>query len=403
MKKFLLFLALITTGASAQDLKSLQDRLTVSAYGVMHYNRYDWQILPNKRDDVQFERAVLSTAYQPDPKWSLNTELEFEYGGTGVTLEFDPLEEFGEFEYEVEKGGEIWFEQFNLQYAPSKRFNVALGRVKVPFGIMTVLDEPTEYRTTSLAEMENTLLPTNWSEYGVLAGGKWGRNWAWQAGLVSGLDGSAFNSANFIKRGNQKRFEAVSVNDWAGVARLDYAFGTERFAGISGYVGNTRNNRPKPDLQVDAYLALAEVHVVMEVTPFEFQAIGLFGHLQNSEQVSIANRNLSNNLNVKRTPVGKQAVGASAELAFELYEVLPSHPQGELYLFGRYDYLDTQYATQGSIFNNPRWERSTWTAGVNYMPNLWLVFKAQFSRQKLGIATDRFQHTASVGFGFYIQ
>jgi hypothetical protein len=381
----------------------IQDRLSTSVYAVMNYNRYQWQILPAKRHEVQFERAVLETSFRVDKKWNLNAELEFENGGTGVSLEFDPLEEFGEFEYEVEKGGEIWFEQFNLQYAPSKSSDIRFGRVKVPFGIMTVLDEPTEYRTTGLSEMEDTVLPTHWSEYGVLSRSKIADKWLLQVGMVSALDGSAFNSANFIKRGNQRRFETVKVNDWAGVARLDYVLGEERFVGISGYVGNTRNNRPKPDLQVDAYLAMAEAHVVLEAEPFEFQAIGLVGHLQNSEQVSNANRNLSNNLNVKRTPVGKEAVGASAELAFELYEMLKKHPKGELYLFARYDYVDTHFATQGSVFNNPRWERSTWTTGVNVMPNNWLIFKAQFARQKLGISTQKFQNTFSLGFGFHLK
>ena len=41
----------------------------------------------------------------------LEAELEFEHGGTGITMEFDKLEEFGEFEMEVEKGGEVIVEK----------------------------------------------------------------------------------------------------------------------------------------------------------------------------------------------------------------------------------------------------------------------------------------------------
>lgn len=380
-----------------------QDKFHLSAYGVMNYNVYDWQLLPNKRNDIDFERAVFEASYQATSRWSLNVELEFEGGGTGVSVEFDPLEEFGEFEYEVEKGGEIWLEQFNFKYQPSERFNISFGRLKVPFGLIGFLDEPTEYHTTNVSEMENTILPTHWTEYGILMNGAFLKNWKWYAGVVSSLDGSAFNSANFIKRGNQRRFETVNVNDWAGVARLDYEFGYERFIGISGFFGNTRNNRPKADLPVDAYLAMAEAHAVFELTPFEFQAIVLFGHLQNSEQVSNANRNLSNNLNVKRTPVGKEALGASAEIAFEPFDLLQKHPNGELYLFTRYDYYDTQFATQGTVFDNPRWERHTWSFGVNYLPTPWLVFKSQFSRQTLGIKTNQQQDTFTVGFGYYFK
>ncbi|MBL7976839.1 MAG: hypothetical protein JNN12_00760 [Bacteroidetes Order II. Incertae sedis bacterium] len=401
--KLFFVLTVLTQVALAQESGNrIKDRFTASAYGVMHYNVYNWQILPNKRNDIQFERAVLEASFRADPNWTLHTELEIEHGGTGVTLEFDPLEEFGEFEYEVEKGGEIWFEQFHLRFSPNPAFNLQFGRVKVPFGLMTFFDEPTEYRTTHLSEMENTLLPTHWSEYGVVAKAHLRKKWEVQAGLVNGLDGSAFNAANFIKRGNQKRFESVNANDWAGVARIDYRWDKHQFVGIAGYIGNTRNNRPKPDLQVDAYLTLLEAHLVMDTKPLMFQAIGLLGQLQNSEQVSNANRNLSNNLNVKRTPVGKQALGASAELALRPDQLIPTLPKDKLSVFGRYDYIDTHFATQGSVFNNPRWERSTWTMGLNLIPHPWLVFKAQFARQKLGIPTQRYQNTFSMGFGLHL-
>ena len=384
-------------------LSNWHQKLKVTAYGSMNYNVYKWQILPSKRNDFDFERAVLDADYKITPRWSLHTELEIENGGTGVAVEFDPLEEFGEFEFDVSKGGEIWLEEFYFKYQLSNKFNVSLGRVKVPFGIMNFIDEPTEYRTTNLPEMENTLLPSNWTEYGIVSQGYIRKNLHWYAGVVTGLDGSAFNSANFIRRGNQRRFETVVAQDFAAVGRLDYEFGREKFVGISGYFGNTRNNRPKPDLKTDAYLAMTEAHIVLDFSPFEFKAMALFGQLQNSEAVSVANRNLSNNLNVKRTPVGKQALGASVELAFEPFDLLKKHPDSELYIFGRYDYYDSQFATQGAIFNNPRWERHTVSVGANYLPTPWLVFKMQYSHQLLGISINRRQDTFTAGLGFYLK
>ena len=54
------------------------DKFTVSSYGVMNYNNYNWQLLPQKRNDIEFERAVLELSYRPSKKWSFNTELEIE-------------------------------------------------------------------------------------------------------------------------------------------------------------------------------------------------------------------------------------------------------------------------------------------------------------------------------------
>jgi len=388
--------------ATSSDVK-WYDKFTMASYGVMNYHRYDWQILPSKRNDIDFERAVVQLGYQPSKRWLFNMELEIEAGGTGVALEFDPLEEFGEYEYEIGKGGEVWLEQFNFQYNITDNHQITFGRLKVPFGLMSFMDEPTEYHTATLSEMENTILPTNWTEFGVMASGRIKGNWKYYGGIVNGLDGSAFNSANFIKRGNQKRFETTNVNDIAVVGRIDYELGYEKGFGVSGYFGNTVNNRPKPDIQYDAYLALVEAHGVYELAPFEFSGIVLYGQLQNSEAVSIANRNLSNNLNVKRTPVGRSVLGWSAEVAFEPFDLFKKHPNSELYFYGRIDSYDTQFTTQGAIFNNPRWDRITYSGGISFMPTIWLVFKAQYARQYLGITNNRIQDTFSMGFGYYIR
>lgn len=379
-------------------------KLHLVAYGSINYHRFDWQIWPEKRDEVDFERAVLEGAYRFAPRWSLHAELELEHGGTGVAVEFDRFEEFGEFEYEVEKGGEVRFEEFNLSYAWSKnkKHQIAAGYVKVPFGLITFRDEPDEYLTNTLPLMENTLLPTDWAEFGLLASGQLGA-WKYYAGLVTGLDGSAFNSANFIKRGNQKRFETVNAEDWAAVGRLDYEFGHEQAVGVSGYFGNTRHNRPKPDLAVNAHLAMIDVHATYEWSPFEITGQLIYGQLQNSEDVSNANRNLSNNLNVKRTPVGKAALGWSAELGFELFDALRRHPNGEVVLFGRYDYCNPMSATEGNIVSNPRWERSVVSFGLNYQPIPQVVFKTQYAVEKLGVPVDNRQKTFSLGLGFHLK
>ena len=96
-------------------------------------------------------------------------------------------------------------------------------------------------------------------------------------------------------------------------------------------------------------------------------------------------------------------MGWSAEVAFEPFGLLKKHPNGELYFFLRVDSYDTQFSTQGLIFDNPRWDRKTYTGGINYMPNTWLVFKTQFARQYLGIVENKIQDTFSLGFGYYIK
>lgn len=389
-------------------LEQLQ-KIHLESYGTINYQNYNWQTFPGKRATIDLERFVLEPAYRVSPKLRLAAEIEFEHGGTGADVEFDRFEEFGEFEYEIDKGGEVVLEQLNLDWQLRNWLHVKVGHFEVPVGLMPFRDEPNEYFTTTISEMESSLLPVNWNENGISLYGLLGpkKHWYYNLSMINGLDNSAFSSANWIQRGSQKRFEMVNAENMAFVARFDYVGEEENRVGISGFIGNSTGNRPKPDLQADAWVALADAHIIWEAEPFEFAAMLLYGTLSNSEAVSKANRNLSNNLNVKRTPVAAAAMGAFAEIGIELLDLFNEHhrryPDSELYLFSRYDYYDSMFRTQGEVFNNPRWERHVWTAGLNYDLNKYVRLKAQYSIRKLGIPELNLEKTFGLGLAFYLR
>ena len=62
---------------------------------------------PNKkRNTISIPRFVVAFDYKFNSKWILGAEIEFESGGTGTAFELENTEN-GEYETEVEKGGEI--------------------------------------------------------------------------------------------------------------------------------------------------------------------------------------------------------------------------------------------------------------------------------------------------------
>lgn len=85
--------------------------------------------------------------------------------------------------------------------------------------------------------MESQILPENWTENGIGVSGVLGKrnNLKYHVSLVNGLDGSAFNSANWIKRGNQKRFEMVNAENFALCLRLDNQVNKNLLYGFSIY------------------------------------------------------------------------------------------------------------------------------------------------------------------------
>src|SRR5262249_49737271 len=113
--------------------------------------------------------------------------------------------------------------------------------------------------------------------------------------------------------------------------------------------------------------------------------------------------NLSNNLNVKRSPVGSAALGWYLEAGYDLLSAIghadSAGRRSRLDLFGRFEFYDTMFKVARDIFDNPRWERRVVTAGVNYKPLPQFVLKGQFSHRTLGTATDSREDTFSLGMG----
>jgi hypothetical protein len=403
----MVLLALVTLvtrplGAQEEADTGTQHRFSVEGYAVANYYHFDWQTDPRRRSKIDIERLAIEPSYRVNDWLHFNSEIEFEHGGTGVTIEFDPFEEFGEFETEVEKGGEVEIEKLEAVFTLRPAFNIRVGRLYVPVGLLSSHDEPDEYFTAGRNETEVALIPTLWHEIGINVFGTLGRA-RYQALLINGLDATGFSSANWIVGGWQKRFEQANANGLAVVGRVDVDVAKGTSVGVSGYFGNSADNRPKADLTVPANVGIIEGHAVVECGPFKARGLLLYGHLQNSGAVSDANRNLSNNLNVKRTPVASAALGWFVEAGYDVLPLLTSAPPGPghrgLDLFARYDWYDSMYDVAPGIFDNPRWERHVITAGLNWRIDPTFLVKGEYSHRTLGLTTANTEDTIALGFG----
>lgn len=387
---------------------------SLHGYGVVNYYNHDYDTDPNLKDKFDSERLNLYLEYKFTDKISFKSEIEFEHGGTGSTVELDTQEEFGEFEQEIEKGGEVKVEQAHINFQINQYFNIRAGRMKVYFGLHQSLDTPNRYFTTHRQEMENEIIPLGWYENGIELYGTIAKRFNYRIWVVNGLDASGFSSRNWIKGGYQQKFEMVNGESFAFVGRLDYKFGTHKdtFIGLSAYLNDAAANRPKDDMEETAYVSIIEGHVSYNEGNLRFNAMGLYGNLENSNIVSQKNANLSNNLGAKRTPVGKNAIGISAEIGYNILPLLNVGSKQLLYPFARYDYYDTMADVEGNVVDNPRWERSAITGGLNWFVHPQIVVKAHYSDRRLGSEnynqttlefTGKKQHekTFSTGIGFY--
>lgn len=374
---------------------------SVSGYGIINYANFDWELDPNRRAAIDVERFVVAPKYRINDTIRLEAEIEFEHGGTGSTMEFDKFEEFGEFETEIEKGGEIIVEKLAAVFSIQPTLNFRVGHIIVPVGLVSKRHRPQHYFTTTRPEAEAHLIPTIWHETGVEIFGALGAL-KYQAQIINGLDSTGFSSRHWIVRGHQLRFETVNAEAPAFVGRLDYVFNENAIVGISGYFGDTAANRPKPDVDFDAYVGIASLHGFYEMNGVKVRGLFLWGTLQNADKLSKVNRSISNNLNVKRTPIGSSALGWYIEAGYDVLSFFRTAKASShvLDLFARYDYYDTMASVEGLIFDNPRWERTTWTFGVNYHVHPKLVFKSHYSLRQLAQKDLNKERTFAVGLGF---
>ncbi len=338
-----------------------------------------------RQTDVDLARVVFM-ARRDFASWlSFSSEVEIEHGGTGVTREVE-WEEFGEYEQEVEKGGEIVLEQAYLEARAGRErgwpFEAALrvGHLLVPIGMISYYHLPTMFIALGRPESEERLLPSTWHETGAEVALGYG-GLSLQIQVITGLDSTGFSSSRWIAGGTQRAFEVARANDWALAGRLDWHGTRGLLVGGSVYTGNTNGNRPKRDMDgVKAQVLIGDLHVRFRRGPLRINGEIIAGRLGAADRVTAQNATLSDALGAPRTPVGSAAYGYYIEAGLDLLGLRSPQAHQRLDVFFRHDGYDTMWAppAKGSGFDNPLLEARVLSAGLGYYPHPRVVLKGEY-------------------------
>lgn len=358
---------------------------------------------PNYREThLDLSRFSLFVGTNITERISFTGEIEFEHGGTGVAREVE-WEEFGEYETEIEKGGEVVLEQAFLEGKVIDGISLRAGHLLVPVGMTTMYHTPNLFSSTRRPESESQILPSIWHENGVelvLAKGDFHA----RLQAVTGLDSTGFSSSRWIAGGTQRTFERPLVNDIATVMAVDYLGLPGTVVGASVYTSGTNRNRPKRDLyDTEGRVVLGDVHVRYQNGPLKLRGLLLAGYLQNAAAITRANATLSSALGASRTAVGRAAYAAWFEAAYDVIPLLGVPSRQRLEPFARLDLYDSMWRA-GADFDNPLMQRRTLTAGLNYFPHPRVVTKAEFVSRWLNENRDfsRRQSELNFALGFVL-
>lgn len=327
--------------------------------------------------------VVFFVGYDFGKGWSMNSEIEFEHGGTESAVEIEE-EETGEYESEVERGGEVALEQFWIQKSFNNMFNIRAGHIVVPVGMTNQYHLPTEFFTVYRPEGESTILPCTWHETGISI---WGKNdkWRYEAQFIAGLDADRFGSQNWIQGGAGTPYEFKLATCYAGVIRVDNYMIHGLRVGISGYAGTSASNSLKPDAYSDFKGVVAIGTIDFEYNSSNLIVRGCFdyGHLTDSREITVANINSRADSPSPKTPVASDALCGGIEAGYDFFSLNNKLKQRnqKMFLFCRYDYYDSMFMTENGIIDNECWGRHKVTAGINYKPMDEIVIKAEYSNR----------------------
>lgn len=388
------------TGSTRQDTqqRTFMSRLSLGGYGEVAYsrnfysdnvNRYshaaDYKDAPSHgRFDIP--HVVVMLGYDFGRGWTMGSEIEFEHGGTESAVELEQ-EEVGEFEQEVERGGEVALEQFWIDKAFMPQLHIRAGHIVVPVGETNMHHLPTEFFTVYRPEGESEIMPCTWHQTGI---GLWGRagDWRYEAQFLAGLNSLNFSKDRWINGGAASAFEFTPANKYALAARVDnYTVPNLRIS-LSGYYGHSFDNTIQADRgkykDVKGAVAIGSFGFDYDDGTLIIRGNADYGHLGDAAEISAFNRGQSSTTPYKRTHVGKGAWAAGVEAGYDIFDLMPAVQAraGRLFIFGRYEYYDAYIPTRSAP--DYTWtERHRFAVGVNYCPLRELVVKAEFSERFL--------------------
>ncbi len=360
-------------------------------YGDNRYYGHSEGNAADNRNTISMPRFVLAFDYKFTPKWILGAEIEFESGGTGTAYELENTEN-GEYETEVERGGEVALEQFHITRLIHPTFNVRAGHLIVPVGLTNSHHEPINFFGSVRPEGETTIMPSTWHETGVEFFGSVGSGWAlfdYQAQIVAGLNANGFDRTHWAGDAKQGIFEQENFSSPAYVLRVDYK-GVKglRAGGSVYYCADICENADKS--QTYSTIEKAPLRIYTADAQYknrlvEARANFVWGNLTNSATISNKNTKLSNKSPYSRwTPVAHRAVSFGGEAGLKVKGLVDNSKFPDLIPFVRYEYYNTQEEVSGLESADKRCQVSMWTWGLNYriLPNL--AVKLDYTNREIG-------------------
>ena len=389
------------------------NKLSVGGYGEVAYSRnfysdnvYRYSKASQYKDDPSHGRfdvphAVVYLSYDFGKGWTMSSEIEFEHTGVGSAIEQE-FEEAGEWEQEVEKGGEVELEQFWIQKSFARWANIRAGHIVVPVGLNNAHHEPLNFFTVYRPEGENTIMPSTWHQTGVSFWGRY-KDFRYEAQLVAGLNSDNFTNTGWIKKGHKSPMEFDVANKYGVALRVDnYSIPGLRI-GLSGYYGHAIGNTYPAEkdgisTKYKGRVVIGSIDLTYNAHNWIVRGQADYGYLGSADQLKyMYNRKNSKSPFKHSAFVSGNAYAIGIEAGYDIFSQIAAlrESKDKLYIFGRYEtYNPYASDTKNTSYGYTKVQRIA--AGINYMPMKEIVVKAEYSHRFLD---SQYNNEPSINIG----
>ncbi len=355
---YLILSALVTTSKAEEIYPNLDQK--IKGYMTYRENQTYENVVtttPFNKKTLDLNVLELEAEYETSIHSKFEFEIEIEHGGTGSSLEYEPLEEFGEFESEIEKGGEVILSKIFYRHEYENQNFVQVGKMAVPISLSNWKSSFLDYSSVEASAAEAALIPNEWNEVGIQYQKKFSEaDINIRLLLSSGLNSEFFRKYNWVAGGYQKKFERINAENLAATLAVEYGsiFSGKGLA-MAFYYGDTSKNRFKKNkLQDEAVLLITSVFGAWNWKDFEVRSQFIKGSLSNSDKVSLANATLTTSVN----PGIFSSIGAEAQIEMiELAYVIHKNDVSFLKSFVSYEHVDSMQTVKGSILKDDRYNK----------------------------------------------
>ncbi len=379
-------------GAAASKVYRSASPLSIGGYGDMYFAHSDQTDAGSTADVYHFVPYI---GYKFTDNIILNTELEFEHGGANPEM--------------AEPEGYAIVEFMYLDFLMYRSFNLQLGHLLVPMGLINMRHEPTLFNTVQKPKTEKLIIPSTWHSTGAIAYGSFGESGiSYNAGIIQtlDLDNEFAGTAEQIYESAAGSTGKSAFDKAAFVGRLDYRGINGLLLGASLYYGDATQGSV-----TGASALIYDIHATYEIDGFKAKALYAASHIDGAKKISAQ----------QNDPLNPNGLSMSDSYGYYLnlqYDVLAmAETRYKLPVFVQYDVVDPtenvvdangnavanyDYLDSNGLLKTASTDtkETTTTVGVNFFPHEQVVLKMDYAMTKMDAAAAEDYNTFSLGLGF---